>query len=385
MSDTRLPPLASSLPPGRRPWLPEGGRAPAGAGEGWRPPEAGAGHPTPGVREARRVGGRPPPDRTALQDALQRRARPASLLRPQRQIGRNAVLGCVLLLAGTVGGLVLGLSLRPGAPAPQQQRADAPAAVVAAPGVPSASAAASSTAPGVPSANAAALSTEPDPGQGGLPKAALLAAGSDPARPPPAAASTARAPGVASEIDTLRKGVIAERERLESITQARTAAEAQFAQLQAQREQASQREILARREAALASLPSVTAPLPSPTPRPPRAEPAAGVGGGVATGGAASHSGQQRVVLHHRAGSYAASEAAGAMVSQVREAGFDLNETRAVTATPSQRVVRYFHAEDAPAAARLAGRLGRGWALQDFRSYEPLPSPGLLEVWLPDR
>jgi hypothetical protein len=47
--------------------------------------------------------------------------------------------------------------------------------------------------------------------------------------------------------------------------------------------------------------------------------------------------------------------------------------------------VRYFHAEDAPAAARLAGRLGRGWALQDFRSYEPLPSPGLLEVWLPDR
>ena len=54
-------------------------------------------------------------------------------------------------------------------------------------------------------------------------------------------------------------------------------------------------------------------------------------------------------------------------------------------ATPSQRVVRYFHSEDAPAAARLAGRLGRGWALQDFRSYEPLPSPGLLEVWLPDR
>ena len=40
----------------------------------------------------------------------------------------------------------------------------------------------------------------------------------------------------------------------------------------AQREQASQREILARREAALASLPSVTAPLPSPSPRAPRAE-----------------------------------------------------------------------------------------------------------------
>ena len=125
------------------------------------------------------------------------------------------------------------------------------------------------------------------------------------------------------------------------------AAEAQLAQLQAQRER-EQREILARREAALAALPSVTAPLPRPQRSEPRAEPSA-----------AGTAGNQRVVLHHRAGSYAASEAAGAMASQVREAGFDLNETRAVTATPSQRVVRYFHAEDAPAAARLAGRLGR--------------------------
>jgi hypothetical protein len=48
-------------------------------------------------------------------------------------------------------------------------------------------------------------------------------------------------------------------------------------------------------------------------------------------------------------------------------------------------VVRYFHADDAGAAARLAGRLGRGWAIQDFRGYEPSPSPGTLEVWVPDR
>jgi TolA-binding protein len=297
-------------------------------------------------------------------------------LRPQRQIGRGAVVGLALLLAGSAGGLVLGLSLRPGAPVQQpQQRAEALAA-----------------APSAPLVNGALPNVAPDLNQGGLPKAALFAAGSDATRPAPAAAPAvpaARANSPVNEVETLRKGVVAERERL-------TEAEAKLAQLQAQvaqreqqmaqREQASQREILARREAALASLPPVTSPLPPPSPRSPRAEPAAGVGSGVTPGGgAASQSGHQRVVLHHRAGSYAASEAAGAMASQVRDAGFDLNETRSVTATPSQRVVRYFHAEDAPAAARLAGRLGRGWALQDFRSYEPLPSPGLLEVWLPDR
>lgn len=266
---------------------------------------------------------------------------------------------------------MLGLSLRPGAPVqPLQAEAAVATAPVASP----------------PSATVSAAI--PDPSQGGLPKSALFAAGSDAPRPAPATAPVARPGGPANEIETLRKGVVAERERL-------TEAEAKLAQLQAQmaqreqqvvqREQASQREILARREAALASLPPVTSPLPPPSPRTPRAEPAAGVGSGANQGGGAPQSGQQRVVLHHRAGSYAASEAAGAMASQVREAGFDLNETRAVTATPSQRVVRYFHAEDAPAAARLAGRLGRGWALQDFRSYEPLPTPGLLEVWLPDR
>ena len=369
MSDTRSPPLASSLPPGRRPWLPESGRP--SEDEGWRSPEAPTGQPSSAVRESRR-GDRVLPDRTVIQDALQRRSRPASLLRPQRQFGRKAAIGSALLLAGVAGGLVLGLSLRPGAPV-AQRRAEAPVVVAAAP---------SAT---VPSAGAAS-------NQGGLPKTALLATGPDSTRPAPA---TPSAP-VASDPEVLRKNLVAERERL-------TTAEAQLAQLraqvtqreqeaaqrEAQREQASQREILARREAALASLPSVTAPLPSPAPRPPRAEPrpepASGAGSGSAPSGAASHSGHQRVVLHHRVGSYAASEAAGAMASQVREAGFDLNETRAVTATPSQRVVRYFHSEDAPAAARLAGRLGRGWALQDFRSYEPLPSPGLLEVWLPDR
>ena len=89
--------------------------------------------------------------------------------------------------------------------------------------------------------------------------------------------------------------------------------------------------------------------------------------------------------MHHRAGSAAGAEAAAALAGRCGDGGFDVPELRPVPAVPSQRVVRYFHAEDAAAAARLAGRLGRGWAIQDFRGYEPSPGPGTLEVWLPDR
>ncbi|HYZ33869.1 MAG TPA: hypothetical protein VE684_16490, partial [Crenalkalicoccus sp.] len=81
----------------------------------------------------------------------------------------------------------------------------------------------------------------------------------------------------------------------------------------------------------------------------------------------------------------AASEAAQAAGQAAREVGFDQVELRATPATPGQRLVRYFRAEDAPAAARLAGRLGRGWAIQDFRSYEASPNSRLLELWVPDR
>lgn len=367
MSDTRSPPLASSLPPGRRPWLPGSGGHPAAAD--WRSPEAPIGHASTAGRESRRAS-RGLPDKGIIKGGLQQRGRPAPLLRPQRQFGRKLAIGAGLLFAGVVGGLALGLSLRTGVPTQQQQRAEGPAAAALPSGT------------GMPDA---ALS------QGGLPKAALFAGGPESARPAPAPVAPVpssprgrNADGGGADAEALQKTLAAEQARLEAVAQARAAAEAQLAQLQAQ---VAQREILARREAALAALPSVTAPLPS---TPPRGEAgprqAGGAGSNSAAGAAAQQlAGQQRVVLHHRAGSYAASEAAGAMAAQVREAGFDLNETRAVTATPSQRVVRYFHAEDAPAAARLAGRLGRGWALQDFRSYEPLPSPGLLEVWLPDR
>ncbi len=67
------------------------------------------------------------------------------------------------------------------------------------------------------------------------------------------------------------------------------------------------------------------------------------------------------------------------------EAGFELAELRAVGSVPAAPVVRYFHAEDAGAAARLAARLGPGWAIQDFRALTPSPAPQTLEVWLPER
>jgi hypothetical protein len=92
-----------------------------------------------------------------------------------------------------------------------------------------------------------------------------------------------------------------------------------------------------------------------------------------------------RVFVHYRGGSSVAAEAAMMAAAQLREAGIEVVELRTVTAAPAQRVVRYFHAEDAATAARLAGRLGRGWAIQDFRSYEPGTAPQTLEIWLPDR
>lgn len=94
---------------------------------------------------------------------------------------------------------------------------------------------------------------------------------------------------------------------------------------------------------------------------------------------------QPRVFIHYRAGSTAAAETATSLALPLRDAGFEIGDLRMVPNTPSQRVVRYFHSDDAAAAARLAGRLGRGWAIQDFRGYEPAPTSQTLEVWLPDR
>jgi hypothetical protein len=93
-----------------------------------------------------------------------------------------------------------------------------------------------------------------------------------------------------------------------------------------------------------------------------------------------------RIFVHHRSGSGGAEQAAMELVQTLGpDTGFEVADIRAATYVPSTRVVRYFHEEDAAAAARLAGRLGRGWAIQDFRAYTPQPAPRTLEVWLSDR
>lgn len=90
-----------------------------------------------------------------------------------------------------------------------------------------------------------------------------------------------------------------------------------------------------------------------------------------------------RVFVHHRASSSTAAAAAEDLVENLRSSGFEPQPPRAVPFVPSTPVVRYFHEEDQAAAARLAARLGRGWAIQDFRAFMPQPPPQTLEVWMP--
>lgn len=104
-------------------------------------------------------------------------------------------------------------------------------------------------------------------------------------------------------------------------------------------------------------------------------------GGGPSAGEAAAR--PLRIFVHHRANSPAAASAASDVAQNLRGGGFEVQAVRGATFVPSTPVVRYFHEEDQPAAARLAGQLGQGWAIQDFRAFLPQPAPQTLEVWLP--
>jgi|GEM_PF-2768370 len=102
----------------------------------------------------------------------------------------------------------------------------------------------------------------------------------------------------------------------------------------------------------------------------------------AAAGPAVEPSGRPlRVFVHHRAN--APPSAAEEVAQTLRGAGIEVTAVRSSPFVPSTPVVRYFHEEDQAAATRLAGRLGRSWAIQDFRAYAPQPPPGTLEVWLP--
>lgn len=296
---------------------------------------------------------------------LPNRKPPASLLRPKPRPTRRILLGAGLFMTGGLLGLLVGIGLQPGQPARDVTSVASPRGPVTA-----------------------------------TPTNA-------PAAPEPVADPLAA--------NAVRQAQAAEEARLAATVQARVATEARLAELRRElaatgtpRDTFAQRDVPrepvprepARRESEQreAAFREATQAMRNALPEAPREpagrrEPPPDVA--LAPGpqplrlnrqdGYGAPGGAPRVVVHHRTGSAQAIEAAATMVGQLREAGFEAGELRSVGAVPAQRVVRYFHTDDAPTAARLAGRLGRGWAIQDFRSFEPTPAPGLLEVWLPER
>lgn len=89
-------------------------------------------------------------------------------------------------------------------------------------------------------------------------------------------------------------------------------------------------------------------------------------------------------------GEEAASEQASALYGQLqREGGYPLVVLRDVDFAISSPRIRYFHAGDAAAAARLArfldmrDSIDESWPVQDFSHYRPQPAPGTIEVYIP--
>lgn len=94
-----------------------------------------------------------------------------------------------------------------------------------------------------------------------------------------------------------------------------------------------------------------------------------------------------RVVIHYREGSEAGEAAANRLAAAAAPLAARV-QTRVVADTPSAPVIRFFHPEDEARARELAGALrgpGPGWAVKDFGSFRPRPSPGTIEVWVPTR
>jgi hypothetical protein len=96
----------------------------------------------------------------------------------------------------------------------------------------------------------------------------------------------------------------------------------------------------------------------------------------------------RRVVIHFRSASPADETEAGRLAAAL---GTDAGsaQTRAVADVPRTAMIRYFFDEDKEAAQNVARTLGRAsgmtWAVRDFTSYRPGPSPGTIEAWLPPR
>ncbi len=92
-----------------------------------------------------------------------------------------------------------------------------------------------------------------------------------------------------------------------------------------------------------------------------------------------------RIVIHVPVGS-AAAEAVSAQLLKTLAARPGTVEARHVADTPTRPSIRYFHPEDEPTARQAAAWMadaGLSWAVRDFSAFQPRPSRGTIEVWLP--
>ncbi len=92
-----------------------------------------------------------------------------------------------------------------------------------------------------------------------------------------------------------------------------------------------------------------------------------------------------RIVLHVPAGSAPAAALSAQLLRRFGSRPGKV-EARRVADTPSRPSVRFFHPEDEPTARQVAASMsdvGLDWAIRDFSTFQPRPSRGTIEVWLP--
>lgn len=101
-----------------------------------------------------------------------------------------------------------------------------------------------------------------------------------------------------------------------------------------------------------------------------------------------------RVVIHYSTGNASGASLAQSIAAALGSDRFGEPEIRAVPQTVATASIRYFHAADRDAAARLVASVrpllaGAGRAAPvtpiDFTDFTPLPRPGTLEIWVPSR
>ncbi len=96
---------------------------------------------------------------------------------------------------------------------------------------------------------------------------------------------------------------------------------------------------------------------------------------------------RRRVFIHYRGGSRRGAAVADDL-ARTLDPQFARTEIRTVAATPGTAEIRYFFDDDAAAARALARSLGGArspWRVRSFTGFAPSPSPGTLELWVPER